>query len=1122
MHRTRASVRPGPGPEDPSVKRSAAAASLCLLALVTMAPSCMLNSQWVFPADGAVVDVYEFDAVMQVVPLGLDLGAMEVTLNGEPVPFAAGADDTFTVHVEPGAPLRDDNVLYARIPLSSASAVSIHVVSSFRYEPPGKARAFVLEDPSDLIEGPLAHNQLGDVMLANDRARFVVQRANVRDLHSVGQFGGNLIDAEHLSQPGNDNFFEMTPSVNVETVINATRVSILNDGQDGTAAIVESCGPDDLIDYINASSQVEDFGVVLPPGIDDQDYDVEGCTRFVLEPRRGDAPGNSVEVTTTIINTGADPIELYPGDYLNGMGELEQFTRLDPASGGVFDAGIGEVTALAGLSSFAYFGFGDAQGTSYGRIGLPVESTNSPDSSFSTSGVSFVLAANSVTGLLLPGPDPATLALDPGESGSFGRIFVVGQGSAAEIVDEELDSTGTPFGHVEGCVTVGGAPAAGARVSAGPTDGALITDLVTTWVTDPGGCFGGRLPPGSWGIAAAREGTPYEGGGSTPQVHEITVVEGETVVQDMALPATGRLRVEVRDALDRPVPARISVVGFDPSPEPVIVYDFFGFFVDSTGTFNDISKDPLPFGIAAAKYTGADGAVEFDLEPGSFQVFVSRGTEYSAFDTPVVIQSGETTAVEAQIARVIDSTGFISSDFHVHSINSPDSRISLFNRVNQLSGEGIENFVATDHDARTDALPTIAAEGLGDWLTTTTGEEITTFDTGHYNAYPLGVDPARPSGGSTDWARPAPPGEDFPSKGAFIRAPAEIHEEVLNQLDSQGRPLNTSPNVAVQINHIDSHFSPLKIDTSVEPPSSFLAAGEPEIFRLDPSVSNFFHAFPALELWNGSSRGAQAAFLDERIGIWMNLLNQAIPTTFVADTDTHTFLTLRTAGARTWTASPTDAPGEIDPDDVGAAILAGRATGGQGLYVQTRLREADAPANEANLRLGGSTTLKTAGDGEVELVIDIQAPVWAEFDRVDIYVNARTVVSGSNDGVPVLFGAEPTRSLIAGIDFAIPAPVQVVEGIPGAERRELTLTEAFSLGEDSWFVVVVKGTPDVSRPMYPVFAGNLRRSSNGSLDDLLDGNLGEAGVMALGATNALWADVDGTDGFAAPGVRLAP
>ena len=1101
--------------------------ALVVAAWFSVGSGCPQNPQWAFPRHADVVDTYSFDAVLVVHQTNIAPGGPQITLNGVPMSAVEGPPKTFTVSIAPGPPLLDDNLLVAKVPIATVFSGTTfeYYESQFFYRPPGKASAFEITDPGDLLTGPLAHNRTGDFMLRNDTARFVVQAANRRDLHSVGQYGGNLIDAELVSNPGSDNFFEMQPSVNIETVINATSVVVLNDGADGTPAIVESCGPDDLIDYINASSQVAQFGVSLPAGVDDQDYDVTGCTRFELPPRLPGDPGNRLAVTTTIFNDSTtDTIGLFPGDYLNGMGELEQFTRLDSASRASADAGIGELTAIPGLSSFSYYGFGQAQGVSYGRIGLP--SPDLPpivDSSFSTAGVSFVLASNSIIQLLIPVPHPPTVSLGPGQSGSFSRVMVVGDGDVADIVDAELDLLGETHGTLSGCVTVGGVPAPGTRVTVGDAVGGKIADIVSAWVADAAGCYQGDLPVGTFAVAAGREGTPYEGGGALPALHSLTITNGGLTVQDIALPATGRVHVAVADpalAGSTSIPARITVVGFDPSPEPVILFNFF--FTSDGGTFNDITKDPLPFGVSAVKYTGADGIVDFDLEPGDYQLFVSRGSEYSLFDQAINVVPGVTTNVAAQITRVLDTAGFVSSDFHVHSINSPDSRISLKRRVDQFSGEGVENYIATDHDARTDPKPTIQAEGLTAWLMGTIGEEITTFDTGHYNGYPLGQDPVRPSGGSTDWARPAPPGMDFPSLGAFIRSPAEIEAEVAGQLASDGSLLNTAPNLTVQINHIDSHFEPLKIDTSVTPPSSFLGPGEPEIFRLDPSVTNFFHAFPALELWNGSNRNQQGEFIDLRIGIWMNLLNQGFTTTFIADTDTHTFLNLRTAGARTWTASPTDAPDQIDPNDVAGSVRAGRATGGQGVFVKTRLRETDTPTNEASLGWTGTTSISTAGDGNVTLVIDVQTPIWAQFDSVEIYANASTFPVGFNGTVPVDFDSVPTQTLVAGTDFALPPPTLIDPAVPGASRQDLHLEVPFSLTEDTWFVVVVRGSDGVSEPMFPVFASDLAPAGNLLLADLLDGNLGESGVLALGASNALFADVDGNPGFDAPGVRLAP
>jgi hypothetical protein len=40
--------------------------------------------------------------------------------------------------------------------------------------------------------------------------------------------------------------------------------------------------------------------------------------------------------------------------------------------------------------------------------------------------------------------------------------------------------------------------------------------------------------------------------------------------------------------------------------------------------------------------------------------------------------------------------------------------------------------------------------------------------------------------------------------------------------------------------------------------------------------------------------------------------------------------------------------------------------------------------------------------------------------------------------------------------------------------------------------------------MFPMYPDDLDTGLNGSLADLVDGNIGEDGVLALGATNALF------------------
>lgn len=951
-------------------------------------------------------------------------------------------------------------------------------------------RAFQITDASDLLRGPLAHGRVGDYMLANSVARFVIQAPAQRDLYSVGQYGGNIIDAELVARPGTDNFLEIQPAVNIETVINAQTLEIINDGTDGEPAIIRTCGPDDTLDFVNPSTIIEDIGgLPFPASADDVDYDVEGCTDYILA---ADVPYLRLE--TTIYNFEDEDLGLYAGDYINAGGELGQWT-----SGP--DMGIGEVlTADLGVMSF--IGYGAATGVDYAHVTLPRPDSDRGSSFFTASGVSYVLHGQSTIGAILG--MPSNFVVPAGGSNSFVRYFGVGDGSGANAIAIENEINDLAGGTLRGCVTRGGLPAPHARVAAGPlaADGS-IGQLASMFVADDQGCYRGAIRAGEYGVAGALDGTPYEGGGTGPLIHQVTVPAGGEVVRDIALPATGAVRVSVVDENGAPVPARVTVVGFDPSPEPL----FAG--ADATGLFNDAGSEPSrPFGIANFAYTDADGIAAFDVEPGEYHLYVSRGVEYSLYQQPLAVVADHTTEIDAQIARVVDTEGFVSSDFHVHGIHSADSRIPHADRVRQFAGEGIDNIVMTDHHVHTDLNPVIADMQFAQFVKATIGEEITTWDYGHFNAYPVTVDPARPSGGSTDWAGAAPAGRDFVEHGAFCLPPAEI--DVL----ARTGPTGTADTV-LQINHIDSHFHPLRIDSALVPPRAQLSPAERLRFRLDPAGGELFHPFPALEIWNSHSRGGQASFLNERIGVWFNHLNQGLRTTGIADTDTHQFFNLNAAGAQTWTASSTDDPPQIDPAEVARSVAEGRAIGSQGPFVRPRLIAADGSEAVAELALGAPTQIASS-NRSVDLEIHIQAPLWAEYDRIDIFANAATTVAATNDGVPTLYGAVPTRTLHRGEDFAV-IETDVFPDIADARRLETLVTARFDeLAGDTWFVVVVRGTDGISRPMFPVMPSGLARSSNSTVADLIDGNLGESGVLALAFTNALYADVDGVPGFQSP------
>ena len=144
----------------------------------------------------------------------------------------------------------------------------------------------------------------------------------------------------------------------------------------------------------------------------------------------------------------------------------------------------------------------------------------------------------------------------------------------------------------------------------------------------------------------------------------------------------------------------------------------------------------------------------------------------------------------------------------------------------------------------------------------------------------------------------------------------------------------------------------------------------------------------------------------------------------------------------------------------------------------------------------------------------MQAPIWAEYDQILIYANAATVknsVTTPGSGSPYLFSAIPTATLNLGTNFTR-ASCRWRRSPAATDSRRIsrcvcpTICPRFSLTGDTWIVVVVKGRDGISKPMFPVFADDLASAGNTTLANLVDGNLGQNGVMALGATNALYYD----------------
>src|SRR5262249_33909517 len=160
---------------------------------------------------------------------------------------------------------------------------------------------------------------------------------------------------------------------------------------------------------------------------------------------------------------------------------------------------------------------------------------------------------------------------------------------------------------------------------------------------------------------------------------------------------------------------------------------------------------------------------------------------------------------------------------------------------------------------------------------------------------------------------------------------------------------------------------------------------------------------------------------------------------------THVKVTTQAGVPRTMVASPTDDPGALAAiaEQLSANVNAGRAFGTNAPIVRVTVHAAS--TNQTGGIALGQPTLISTTDGSVDIDVDVQSPIWAQFDTIELYVNTtttRTVTmqQSGNGFVPVArYGITPTAS-----HAVVPTPVVVNGSIPGAARLHASTSFALN------------------------------------------------------------------------------
>lgn len=880
--------------------------------------------------------------------------------------------------------------------------------SGCREPPPQRAFAGRLTEAnfaSERVDGPAAQGLPGDLFLRNDQVRFVIQAPG----RAIGPapYGGNPLDVDFVTSPVGDQLGELALHFDIGRTADFASVEVERDGTDGGDAVIVARGKDANNDFINirgtSAFTVAFIPAEMSPTIP---IGVDVTARYVLSPGAA-----ALRIDYTFDNTTASEQRFAVGTSTDSGDAIE-----------VFHPGIGY--GELGASNFV----GDSvptveyvvlqgRGVAYGIV--PDEADpNARAAPLPVGGVVVELYNQRSFAEALQ-PASRGVVLPPGGRASKTVFLEIARGGAGAIEGRVRARRGQATGAVIGTVENFGK--AGARVAIWKRGQTLTAEgLVTTFVADASGAWSGALPPGEY--TAIAEG---DGWLRSPSV-ELTVSAATPAMVNLVLPERARIAYRITDGDGNLIPGKISIVGAVANAPSRL--------------FRDTVKDPLPYGLVAwrASPTGdalAPNGIDAPIPvgPGRYRVVVSRGPEWSRYETIVDLGAPDYVEIAAELVRVVDTAGYVAADFHQHAAPSPDSPIPVEERVAANLAEGNELLSSSEHDRLFDYAPIVARLGAADLIDTGIGVETTPFDYGHFNAYPLVVDPLSPSGGAVDWG----------NRGAGL-SPGQIFAAQF----AQGAEV-------VQVNHpraapggipFQQNFdrAALRFDYATRTFGSDVMALElpPELLGLPEDAALFSPTFNAVELMLGFHPGVDASVVDREwidtttmtvLRDWMTFLSFGFVVTAVGDSDTHQRWSVPSALPRTMVRVPDDSPAAVASgiaDDVYATVAGTSSTPRDVVVTSGPMLRMWVGDDAATGGIG-----RTVATATPTLHVRAAAAEWVGLDTIEVYANGAFTIPVPGGTLP-----DPVRPIYCFSSRAI-APARCAQAIGGVRPLAITVIE---------------------------------------------------------------------------------
>ena len=446
--------------------------------------------------------------------------------------------------------------------------------------------AGIINDAAFLIGGPMAQGRTGDILIQNDKVRLIIQKPTRNT--GLGTFGGNLIDADLMrsaNEPGQDNFAVLFPALNVSWTANYQKLEILNADFSQGPVVVRATGVLDVYDYIQASIIVPfakffnnvtlyfdvRFNDLYDPFeniLELRNVSSTVVTDYILKPDQA-----YLMIQTHLFNQGSEPIPFPVGEWVNGSGLIETFI---PKQGYVKAAQQNNIPAIL------YSGLEDNITVSYGFFYDPMpflqeDGTLKLAGGLNIPGVVPIFFGEEDFLHLVPlasDPHPKIRnTLNPGTN-TYTRYFSVGDGDINSALQGGFDALGVSKVFINGKVVDSqGAPVDHARVVIlqadkpvsmiwSKTDGSF-NGIASSGVDVKAQMFGN----GKYTLEVYKEGYLLDQGPKAGKCTSGSFDKNTFTVSGVncTLGPSGTVAVNVSSG-GKVSPARITIVGFDPSP----------------------------------------------------------------------------------------------------------------------------------------------------------------------------------------------------------------------------------------------------------------------------------------------------------------------------------------------------------------------------------------------------------------------------------------------------------------------------------------------------------------------------------------------------------------------------